>query len=156
MADDFGVIAWHEDGRWTLSELSDTRDLGHVMDQLKAQRTNGGAIALNQPLYAELVDIAVIDAAARYGGTIWFAPFDKNYTRNAATLGPLGLLPAAAPRAALCQQRQQHDRGQDALFEHQEAFRTSTSCALVRPKRRSRFWNDAIASSSAAASKSGQ
>jgi putative tRNA adenosine deaminase-associated protein len=46
MADDFGVIAWHEDGRWTLSELSDTRDLGHVMDQLKAQRTNGGALAL--------------------------------------------------------------------------------------------------------------
>lgn len=44
--DDFGVIAWHEDGRWTLSEIEETRDLGHLMDQLKAQRTNGGAIAL--------------------------------------------------------------------------------------------------------------
>ena len=46
MTQDFGVIAWHEDGRWTLSELEITRDLGHVIDQLKAQRTNGGAIAL--------------------------------------------------------------------------------------------------------------
>ena len=46
MTQDFGVIAWHEDGRWTLSELEDTRDLGHVIEQLRAQRTNGGAIAL--------------------------------------------------------------------------------------------------------------
>lgn len=43
---DFGVIAWHEDGRWTLTEIEETRDLGHLMDQLKAQRTNGGALAL--------------------------------------------------------------------------------------------------------------
>jgi len=43
---DFGVIAWHEDGRWELSELSDCRDLTRIIDQLKSQRTNGGAVAL--------------------------------------------------------------------------------------------------------------
>ena len=46
MAEDFGVIAWHEDGRWNVAELQETRDLGHVMDRLRAQATNGGAIAL--------------------------------------------------------------------------------------------------------------
>lgn len=46
MAEDFGVIAWHEDGRWSVAELQETRDLGHVMDRLRAQPTNGGAIAL--------------------------------------------------------------------------------------------------------------
>ncbi len=43
---DFGVIAWHEDGRWELSELADCRDLTRIIDQLKSQRTNGGAVAL--------------------------------------------------------------------------------------------------------------
>ena len=43
---DFGVIAWHEDGRWELSELADWRDLTRIIDQLKSQRTNGGAVAL--------------------------------------------------------------------------------------------------------------
>jgi len=43
---DFGVIAWHEDGRWELSELADCRDLSRIIDQLKSQRTNGGAVAL--------------------------------------------------------------------------------------------------------------
>jgi len=43
---DFGVIAWHEDGRWELSELADCRDLTRIIEQLKSQRTNGGAVAL--------------------------------------------------------------------------------------------------------------
>ena len=43
---DFGVIAWHEDGRWELSELADCRDLTRIIDQLKSQRTNGCAVAL--------------------------------------------------------------------------------------------------------------
>ena len=44
--EDFGIIAWHEDGRWNVSEITHTRDLGSIMDQLNSQATNGGAIAL--------------------------------------------------------------------------------------------------------------
>jgi len=44
--EDFGIIAWHEDGRWNVSELTHARDLGSIMDQLNSQATNGGAIAL--------------------------------------------------------------------------------------------------------------
>ncbi len=44
--EDFGIIAWHEDGRWNVSELTHVRDLGSIMDQLNSQATNGGAIAL--------------------------------------------------------------------------------------------------------------
>ena len=43
---DFGAIAWHEDGRWNVSQLSNPDDMSGVMDQLKAQNTNGGALAL--------------------------------------------------------------------------------------------------------------
>ena len=43
---DFGCIAWHEDGRWDASLLNSTRDIGLVIDALKSQQTNGGAIAL--------------------------------------------------------------------------------------------------------------
>ncbi len=46
MAIDFGLIAWHEDGRWTTSGIADTRDIGVIIDSLKAQQTNGGAIAM--------------------------------------------------------------------------------------------------------------
>jgi putative tRNA adenosine deaminase-associated protein len=46
MADDLGVIAWHEDGVWSVSQLTHTRDLGAIMDQLNSQATNGGAVAL--------------------------------------------------------------------------------------------------------------
>ena len=46
MSVDFGCIAWHEDGRWNAATLSSTRDIGSVIDSLKAQQTNGGAIAL--------------------------------------------------------------------------------------------------------------
>ena len=46
VAEDFGVIAWHEDGIWNLSQLTQTSDIGLIMDQLNAQATNGGAIAL--------------------------------------------------------------------------------------------------------------
>ena len=46
MAEDFGIIAWHEDGRWSVAELTHSRDLSAIMDQLNAQATNGGAIAL--------------------------------------------------------------------------------------------------------------
>jgi putative tRNA adenosine deaminase-associated protein len=45
MSVDFGCIAWHEDGRWNAALLSSTRDIGSVIDSLKAQQTNGGAIA---------------------------------------------------------------------------------------------------------------
>ena len=46
MSVDFGCIAWHEDGRWNAASLPSTRDIGSVIDSLKAQQTNGGAIAL--------------------------------------------------------------------------------------------------------------
>lgn len=43
---DFAIVAWHEDGRWTLEQLPHAQDLVHIIDRLKSQRTNGGAIAL--------------------------------------------------------------------------------------------------------------
>ena len=46
MSVDFGCIAWHEDGRWNAAALSSTRDIGVIIDSLKAQQTNGGAIAM--------------------------------------------------------------------------------------------------------------
>ncbi len=46
MAQDIGVIAWHEDGRWDLAEIDDAQDLTAIIDRLRNQRTNGGAIAL--------------------------------------------------------------------------------------------------------------
>ena len=45
-ADDFGVLAWREDGLWRASRLTITRDLGSIMDQLKAQQGDAGSIAL--------------------------------------------------------------------------------------------------------------
>ena len=46
MSVDFGLIAWHEDGRWDATRLISTRDIGAIIDALKSQQTNGGAIAL--------------------------------------------------------------------------------------------------------------
>ena len=44
---DFGVIAWREDGQWGVAQLTDTDELGAIMDQLIAKsRQFGGAIAL--------------------------------------------------------------------------------------------------------------
>jgi putative tRNA adenosine deaminase-associated protein len=43
---DIGVVALHEDGHWSVSTLTHTRELGAIIDQIKAQPTNGGAIAL--------------------------------------------------------------------------------------------------------------
>jgi putative tRNA adenosine deaminase-associated protein len=43
---DFGCIAWHEDGRWDATGLNTTRDIGLIIDALKSQQTNGGALAL--------------------------------------------------------------------------------------------------------------
>ena len=45
-ADDFGVLAWREDEVWRASRLTITRDLGSIMDQLKAQQGDAGSIAL--------------------------------------------------------------------------------------------------------------
>lgn len=44
--DDFGIVAWHEEGVWRVSRLAQTRDLGSIMDQLKAQEGDGGSVAL--------------------------------------------------------------------------------------------------------------
>jgi putative tRNA adenosine deaminase-associated protein len=46
MSADFGCIAWHEDGIWDATPLSSTRDIGLIIDALKNQQTNGGALAL--------------------------------------------------------------------------------------------------------------
>ena len=46
MSVDFGCIAWHEDGRWSATALASTRDIGSIIDALRAQQTNGGAIGL--------------------------------------------------------------------------------------------------------------
>ena len=46
MSVDFGCIAWHEDGIWDATPLASTRDIGLIIDALKNQQTNGGALAL--------------------------------------------------------------------------------------------------------------
>ena len=43
---DIAVEAWHEDGRWTLANLPDAQDIPAIIDRLKSQQTNGGALAL--------------------------------------------------------------------------------------------------------------
>ena len=43
---DFAIEAWHEDGRWSITSLPDPDDLTHIIDRLKKQQTNGGAVAL--------------------------------------------------------------------------------------------------------------
>jgi putative tRNA adenosine deaminase-associated protein len=43
---DFAIEAWHEDGRWTVARLPEPDDLTHIIDRLKKQQTNGGAMAL--------------------------------------------------------------------------------------------------------------
>ena len=43
---DFAIEAWHEDGRWSIASLPDPDDLAHIIDRLKKQQTNGGAVAL--------------------------------------------------------------------------------------------------------------
>jgi putative tRNA adenosine deaminase-associated protein len=43
---DFAIEAWHEDGRWSIALLPDPDDLIHIIDRLKKQQTNGGAVAL--------------------------------------------------------------------------------------------------------------
>jgi putative tRNA adenosine deaminase-associated protein len=43
---DFAIEAWHEDGRWTVARLPEPDDLTHIIDRLKKQQTNGGAVAL--------------------------------------------------------------------------------------------------------------
>ena len=43
---DFAIEAWHEYGRWSIASLPDPDDLTHIIDRLKKQQTNGGAVAL--------------------------------------------------------------------------------------------------------------
>ena len=43
---DFAIEAWHEDGRWSIASLPDPDDLTNIIDRLKKQQTNGGAVAL--------------------------------------------------------------------------------------------------------------
>ena len=43
---DFAIEAWHEDGRWSIASLPDPDGLTHIIDRLKKQQTNGGAVAL--------------------------------------------------------------------------------------------------------------
>ena len=43
---DFAIEAWHEDGRWSVAALPDPDDLTHIIDRLRKQQTNGGAVAL--------------------------------------------------------------------------------------------------------------
>ena len=43
---DLALIAWREDGRWRVSKLPTgaTNDIGLVLDALRAQQNNGGAL----------------------------------------------------------------------------------------------------------------
>jgi hypothetical protein len=56
---DIAVAAWHEDGRWNLALLPDAHDLPQIIDRLKSQQTNGGAIAFPQTLaIGDLIDVS--------------------------------------------------------------------------------------------------
>ena len=45
---EFALLAWRDDGRWRTSQLPDdaTTDIGVVLDALRAQQVDGGAIAM--------------------------------------------------------------------------------------------------------------
>jgi putative tRNA adenosine deaminase-associated protein len=45
---DFALLAWREDGTWQVSRLPDDAltDIGIVLDALRAQQVDGGALAL--------------------------------------------------------------------------------------------------------------
>ena len=45
-SDDYGVLAWHEDGRWNVQLLDEPNDMSAVLDALKSKRVNGGTFAL--------------------------------------------------------------------------------------------------------------
>ena len=44
---EFALLAWRDEGKWRVSQLSDeaTSDIGIVLDALRAQQVDGGAIA---------------------------------------------------------------------------------------------------------------
>ena len=47
MADeDYGVLAWHEEGRWNIQMLDDANDISSIIDALQSKRVNGGTFAL--------------------------------------------------------------------------------------------------------------
>ena len=47
MADeDYGVLAWHEEGRWNIQMLDDANDMSSIIDALQSKRVNGGTFAL--------------------------------------------------------------------------------------------------------------
>ena len=45
---EFALLAWRDDGRWRTSLLSEdsTKDIGLVLDALRAQQVDGGAVAM--------------------------------------------------------------------------------------------------------------
>ncbi len=43
---DYGVLAWHEDGRWNVQMLDDPNDMSSIIDALQSKRVNGGTFAL--------------------------------------------------------------------------------------------------------------
>lgn len=43
---DYGVLAWHEEGRWNLEVMEEPNDLEYIIDALKSRRVNGGSYAL--------------------------------------------------------------------------------------------------------------
>ena len=45
---EFALLAWRDDGRWRTSLLTEdsTKDIGLVLDALRAQQVDGGAVAM--------------------------------------------------------------------------------------------------------------
>jgi len=45
---EFALLAWRDDGKWRASQISDeaTDDIGVVLDALRGQQVDGGAIAM--------------------------------------------------------------------------------------------------------------
>ncbi len=45
---EFALLAWRDDGRWRTSLLAEdsTKDIGLVLDALRAQQVDGGAVAM--------------------------------------------------------------------------------------------------------------
>lgn len=45
-AADLGVVAWHEDGRWIVSELNDLDNLSAILEEMRADDIESNCIAL--------------------------------------------------------------------------------------------------------------
>jgi putative tRNA adenosine deaminase-associated protein len=63
---DFAIEAWHEDGRWSLAALPEPDDITHIIERLKSQQTNGGAVALISIDDEFFIALRVLGSSVKY------------------------------------------------------------------------------------------